>query len=135
MAPGSGRRAPSEGARIVRCWKHNDFICARLNPATWKRTLRSAQGRRSRGSCPVESQVRQEASRPAEGQITQALAAREGFKRGRETLGRVASVEQQARHDRRIPWAVGGGAALAGAALGMMLFMEINRHAPDGCRW
>ena len=79
----------------------------------------------------VAQQVRQEASRLAEGQVTQALAAREGFERGRETLGRVAFLEQRAQHDRRIVWAIGGGAALVGAVLGTMLFMEANRHAPD----
>ena len=37
--------------------------------------------------------------------------------------------------DRNILWAVGGGAALIGAVLGTMLFMEINRHAPDDWGW
>ena len=32
-------------------------------------------------------------------------------------------------------WAVGGGAALIGAILGVMLFMEINRHAPADWGW
>lgn len=83
----------------------------------------------------VAQQVQREAGRLAEGQIAQALAAREGFERGRETLGRVAFFEQRAQHDRAIAWAVGGGAALIGAILGIMLFMEINRHAPDGWGW
>jgi Family of unknown function (DUF6118) len=83
----------------------------------------------------VAQQVRQEASRLAEGQVAQALAAREGFERGRETLARVAFFEQRAQQDRRIVWAIGGGAALVGAVLGTMLFMEVNRHAPDGLGW
>jgi Family of unknown function (DUF6118) len=83
----------------------------------------------------VAQQVRQEANRLAEGQVAQALAAREGFERGRETLGRVAFLEQRAQHDRRIVWAIGGGAALVGAVLGTMLFMEANRHAPDDWGW
>jgi Family of unknown function (DUF6118) len=83
----------------------------------------------------VALQVQQEAKRLAEGQIAQAVAAREGFERGRETLARVAFFEQRARQDREIVWAVGGGGALIGAILGTMLFMEINRHAPDGWGW
>lgn len=83
----------------------------------------------------VAQQMRQEAVRLAEGQVAQALAAREGFERGRETLGRVAFLEQRAQHDRRIVWAIGGGAALVGAVLGTMLFMEANRHAPDDWGW
>jgi hypothetical protein len=83
----------------------------------------------------VALQIRQEAVRLAEGQVAQALAAREGFERGRETLGRVAFLEQRAQHDRRIVWAIGGGAALVGAVLGTMLFMEANRHAPDDWGW
>jgi Family of unknown function (DUF6118) len=83
----------------------------------------------------VAQQVRQEANRLAEGQVAQALAAREGFERGRETLGRVAFLEQRAQHDRRIVWAIGGGAALVGAVFGTMLFMEANRHAPDDWGW
>lgn len=76
----------------------------------------------------VAQQVRQEASRLAEGQIAQARAAREGFERGQETIARVAFLE-------RVLWAVGGGAALVGAILGSLLFMEVNRHAPDGWGW
>ena len=83
----------------------------------------------------VAQQVRQEASRLAEGQIAQARAAREGFERGQETIARVAFFEQRAQHDRRVVWAVGGGAALVGAILGSLLFMEVNRHAPDGWGW
>jgi len=62
-------------------------------------------------------------------------AAREGFERGQDTLGRVAFFQQRADRDRNILWAVGGGAALIGAVLGTMLFMEINRHAPDDWGW
>ena len=83
----------------------------------------------------VAQQMRQEAVRLAEGQVAQALAAREGFERGRETLARVAFLEQRAQHDRRIVWAIGGGAALVGAVLSTMLFMEANRHAPDDWGW
>ena len=83
----------------------------------------------------VAEQMRQEAVRLAESQVAQARTAQQGFERGRETLGRVAFVEQRAQHDRRIVWAVGGGGALVGAALGAMLFMEINRHAPDSWGW
>ena len=83
----------------------------------------------------VAQQVRQEASRLAEGQIAQARAAREGFERGQETIARVAFFEQRAQHDRRVLWAIGGGAALVGAILGSLLFMEVNRHAPDGWGW
>ena len=74
----------------------------------------------------------EEAARLAEGQVRQAQVAREGFERGRETLAHVAYLEQQAQRDRRIVWAIGGGAALIGAILGTMLFLEVNRHAPDG---
>jgi hypothetical protein len=83
----------------------------------------------------VVLQIRQEAGRLAESQIAQTRAAQGEFERGRETLGRVAFVEQRAQYDRRIVWAIGGGAALAGAVLGTMLFMEVNRHAPDGLGW
>ncbi len=83
----------------------------------------------------VAQQVRQEAGRLAETQVLQAQAAREGFERGRETLSRVAFLEQRAQRDRRIVWAIGGGAGLIGAILGVMLFMEINRHAPDDWGW
>lgn len=37
--------------------------------------------------------------------------------------------------DRRIIWAIADGAALIGAVLGTMLFMEINRHVPDDWGW
>ncbi len=83
----------------------------------------------------VAQQVRQEAGRLAESQITQAQAAREGFDRGREVLSQVAFLEQRAQRDRRIVWAVGAGAALVGAILGVLLFLEINRHAPDDWGW
>jgi uncharacterized protein DUF6118 len=83
----------------------------------------------------VAEQMRQEAGRLAESQVAQARAAQQGFERGRETLGRVAFVEQRAQHDRRIVWAIGGGAALVGAILGSLLFMEVNRHAPDSLGW
>jgi hypothetical protein len=83
----------------------------------------------------IALQLRQEADWLAESQVAQALAAREGFERGRETLGRVAFFEQRAQHDRRIVWAIGGGVALAGAILGTVLFMEVTRHAPDGRGW
>jgi hypothetical protein len=83
----------------------------------------------------VAHQMRQEAGRLAESQVAQARAAQEGFERGERTLGRMAFLEQRAQHDRRIVWAVGGGAALAGAIVGTLLFLEINRHAPDGWGW
>jgi hypothetical protein len=83
----------------------------------------------------VAQQIRQEAGRLAESQIKQTQAAREGFERGREVLSQVAFLEQRAQRDRRIVWAIGGGAALMGAILGVMLFMEVNRHAPDDWGW
>jgi len=83
----------------------------------------------------MAQEVRLEAGRLAESQVRQAQAAREGFERGRETLAHLAFVEQQARRDRGILWMVSGGAALVGAVLGTMLFMEINRHAPDDWGW
>jgi hypothetical protein len=83
----------------------------------------------------LAQQVRQEAGRLAESQVAQARAAQEGFERGQRTLDRVAFVKQRAQRDRRIVWGVGGGAALAGAVLGMLLFLEVNRHAPDDWGW
>ena len=68
-------------------------------------------------------------------QARQAQAAREGFKRGRETLAHIVYLEQRAQRDRRIIWAIADGAALIGAVLGTMLFMEINRHPPDDWGW
>jgi len=83
----------------------------------------------------IAQQIRDEAARLADGQARQMQAAREGFERGRDTLARVAFFQQHAQRDRNILWAVGGGAALIGAVLGTMLFMEINRHAPDDWGW
>lgn len=83
----------------------------------------------------IAQQIRAEAARLADGQAQQAQAAREGFERGQDTLARVAFFQQRADRDRNILWAVGGGAALIGAVLGTMLFMEINRHAPDDWGW
>ncbi|HUB47437.1 MAG TPA: DUF6118 family protein [Acetobacteraceae bacterium] len=83
----------------------------------------------------IAQQIREEAARLADGQVRQMQAAREGFERGQDTLGRVAFFQQRADRDRNILWAVGGGAALIGAVLGTMLFMEINRHAPDDWGW
>ena len=83
----------------------------------------------------VAQQVRQEAGRLAESQVAQAQAAREGFERGRETLAHLAFLQQRAQRDRGLLWAIGGGAALIGAVLGTMLFLEINRHAPDDWGW
>ena len=83
----------------------------------------------------IAQQIRTEAARLADGQAQQAQAAREGFERGRETLAHVAFVQRQAQRDRRSVWVIGGGAALMGAVLGVMLFMEVNRHAPDGWGW
>jgi hypothetical protein len=83
----------------------------------------------------IAQQIRDEAARLADGQAKQAQAAREGFERGRDTLARVTFFQQRADRDRNILWAVGGGAALIGAVLGTMLFMEINRHAPDDWGW
>jgi hypothetical protein len=82
----------------------------------------------------VAQQMRQEAGRLA-GPVAQARAAREGFERGQQTLAHVTSLEQRAQRDRRLVWAAGGGAGLIGAILGAALFMEINRHAPDGWGW
>jgi len=83
----------------------------------------------------IAQQIRAEAARLADGQVRQAQAAREGFERGQDTLARVAFFQQRADRDRNILWAVGGGAALIGAVLGTMLFMEVNRHAPDDWGW
>jgi len=83
----------------------------------------------------IAQQIRDEAARLADGQVRQMQAAREGFERGQDTLGRVAFFQQRADRDRNILWAIGGGAALIGAVLGTMLFMEINRHAPDDWGW
>jgi hypothetical protein len=83
----------------------------------------------------VAQEVRLEAGRLAEGQVRQTQAAREGFERGRETLAHLAFLEQRAQSDRRFVWAIGGGAALVGAVLGTMLFMEISRQAPDDWGW
>jgi hypothetical protein len=83
----------------------------------------------------IAQQIRDEAVRLADGQVRQAQVAREGFERGQDTLGRVAFFQQRADRDRNILWAVGGGAALIGAVLGTLLFMEINRHAPDDWGW
>lgn len=83
----------------------------------------------------LAKQIREEAAQLADGQARQAQAAREGFERGRDTLARVAYFQQRAQHDRRILWAIGGGAALVGAVLGTMLFLEINRHAPNDWGW
>jgi Family of unknown function (DUF6118) len=83
----------------------------------------------------IAQQIRDEAAQLADGQAQQAQAARDGFERGQDTLARVAFFQQRAQRDRAILWAVGGGAALIGAVLGTMLFMEINRHAPDDWGW
>jgi hypothetical protein len=83
----------------------------------------------------IAQQIRAEAARLADGQVQQAQAAREGFERGQDTLARVAFFQQRADRDRNILWAIGGGAALIGAVLGTMLFMEVNRHAPDDWGW
>jgi len=83
----------------------------------------------------IARQIREEAARLADNQTRQMQAAREGFERGQDTLARAASFQQRADRDRNILWAVGGGAALIGAVLGTMLFMEINRHAPDDWGW
>lgn len=83
----------------------------------------------------IAQQIQDEAARLADGQARQMRAAREGFERGQDTLARLVFFQQRADHDRNILWAIGGGAALIGAVLGTMLFMEINRHAPDGWGW
>jgi len=83
----------------------------------------------------IAQQIQMQAARLADGQAQQAQAAREGFERGRDTLARVAFFQQRAQRDRNILWAVGGGAALIGAVLGTMLFVEVNRHAPDDWGW
>jgi len=83
----------------------------------------------------IAQQMRDEAARLADSQARQMQVAREGFERGQDTLARVAFFQQRADRDRNILWAVGGGAALIGAVLGTMLFMEINRHAPDDWGW
>lgn len=83
----------------------------------------------------IAQQIRQEAVRLADSQIQQAQAACDEFEQERQTLAHVAFLQQRAQRDRGILWAVGGGAALIGAVLGTMLFMEINRHAPDDWGW
>jgi len=83
----------------------------------------------------IAQQIRDEAVRLADSQARQMQAAQEGFERGQDTLARVAFFQQRADRDRNILWAVGGGAALIGAVLGTMLFMEITRHAPDDWGW
>ena len=83
----------------------------------------------------IAQQIRAEAVRLADSQIRQAQAARDGFERERETLAHVAFLQQRAQRDRGILWAIGCGAALIGAVLGTMLFLEINRHAPDDWGW
>jgi len=83
----------------------------------------------------VVEEMRLAAGRLAESQVRQAQEAREGFERGRETLAHVAYLTQRAQRDRRVLWTIGGGAGLIGAVLGTMLFMEINRHAPDDWGW
>jgi hypothetical protein len=83
----------------------------------------------------IAQQIRHEAVRLADSQIQQAQAARDGFERERETLAHVAFLQQRAQRDRNVLWVVGSGAALIGAVLGTMLFLEINRHAPDDWGW
>lgn len=83
----------------------------------------------------IAQQIRQEAVRLADSQIKQAQAARDGLERERETLAHVAFLQQRAQRDRSVLWMVGGGAALIGAVLGTILFLEINRHAPDDLGW
>ncbi|HUB48834.1 MAG TPA: DUF6118 family protein [Acetobacteraceae bacterium] len=83
----------------------------------------------------IAQQIRDEAVRLVDSHARQAQAAREGFERGQDTLARVAFFQQRADRDRNILWAVGGGAALIGAVLGTMLFMEITRHAPNDWGW
>jgi Family of unknown function (DUF6118) len=123
-----GQTAPDYALTLGAIAKGLDAVGARLTAIEASPQLQATPA-------TVARQVQQEAERLAEGQITLALAAREGFERGREMLGRVAFFEQRTRDDRSIVWAVGGSAALAGAILGTMLFMEINRHAPDGWGW
>jgi Family of unknown function (DUF6118) len=123
-----GQSAPDYALTLGAIAKELQAVGARL-------TVIEASPQLQATPATMAQQVRQEASRLAESQVTQALAAREGFERGRETLARVASVEQQAQRDRRIVWAVGGGSALIGVILGTALFMEINRHAPDDWGW
>jgi len=83
----------------------------------------------------VAQQVRLEAGRLAESQIVQARAAQADFERGQQTLERVAFIAEGAQRERRLVWAVGGGAVLVGAVLGTLLFLEVNRHAPDDWGW
>jgi len=83
----------------------------------------------------IAQQMRDEAAWLADSQARQMQTAREGFERGQDTLARVAFFQQRGDRDRNILWAVGGGAAVIGAVLGTMLFLEINRHAPDDWGW
>jgi hypothetical protein len=123
-----GQTAPDYALTLGAMAKELREVSARLTAIEASPQLRATPA-------DVALLVQQEASRLAEGQVAQALAAQNGFERGRETLARVAFFEQRAHQDRRIVWAVGGGATLIGAILGTMLFMEINRHAPDGWGW
>jgi hypothetical protein len=124
----AGQAAPDYALTLGAITKELQAVGVRLSAIEVSPQLRATPA-------TVAQQVRQEASRLAEGQVAQALAAREGFERGRDTLARVAFVEQRTQHDRRIVWAVGDGGSLVGAVLGAMLFMEINRHAPDSWGW
>ena len=123
-----GQAAPDYALTLGAIAKELQAVVARLNAIEASPQLQATPA-------DVALQIRQEAGRLAESHIAQARAAQGEFERGRETLGRVTFVEQRAQHDRRIVWAIGGGAALVGAVLGTMLFMEVNRHAPDGLGW
>jgi Family of unknown function (DUF6118) len=123
-----GQAAPDYALTLGAIAKELQVVVARLDAIEASPQLQATPA-------DVALQIRQEAGRLAESQIAQARAAHGEFERGRETLGRVAFVEQRAQHDRRIVWAIGGGAALVGAVLGTMLFMEVNRHAADGWGW
>ena len=64
----------------------------------------------------IAQQIRDEAVRLADSQARQMQAAREGFERGQDTLGRVAFFQQRADRDRNILWAVGRSGADRGRA-------------------
>jgi hypothetical protein len=123
-----GQAAPDYALTLGAIVKELQAVGARLAAIEAAPSLRETPA-------AVAEDLRLEAGRLAESQVRQAQAAREGFERGRETLAHLAYLEQRAQRDRRIVWAIGGGAALVGAVLGTMLFMEINRHAPDDWGW
>jgi hypothetical protein len=78
-----GQTAPDYALTLGVIAKELQEVSARLTAMEASPQLRATPA-------DVARQVQQEASRLAEGQVAQAVAAREGFERGQETLGRVA---------------------------------------------